>query len=409
MFLLSYCQNRLIKKGTLTIIDVRGRRHVFTGSASPAVTVRLHSRALAWKLALNPDLYLGEAYMDGTLTVEHGDIHDLLNLVMLNVGRTQPNVFFKTITALRRLTRWFAQYNPMAKAQRNVAHHYDLSDKLYELFLDDNRQYTCGYFEDPEDDLETAQERKQAHIAAKLCVKPGQRILDIGCGWGGLAQYLAAESDAEVTGITLSEHQLEFATLEAARLNLDQKVTYALQDYRNIHDTYDRIVSVGMFEHVGVPHYKKFFSKLHAALNDDGVALLHTIGRADGPSATNSWIKKYIFPGGYIPALSEIVPIIEHAGFYITDIEILRLHYAETLRAWRRRFNANRSKIRDLYDERFCRMWEFYLSVSEVAFRYGGHVVFQIQLAKRQDAVPLTREYIMNGDKEAGLKAEIAA
>lgn len=409
MLLLSYSLKNLVKRGALTIIDAGGHAHVFAASPTPAVAVRLHSRAVSWKLALNPDLYLGEAYMDGALTIEDGDIYDLLDLLTMNIGWSHASRVFDAVAGVRRLTRLAAQYNPMARAQRNVAHHYDLSDELYDLFLDANRQYTCAYYEDPDDDLETAQACKQAHIAAKLCVEPGQRILDIGCGWGGLAFYLSRTCDADVTGITLSGRQLEFANAEAERREGNYKTRFALQDYRNIHETYDRIVSVGMFEHVGVPHYKKFFTTLYNALNDDGVALLHTIGRAEGPTTTNSWMSKYIFPGGYIPALSEIVPIIERAGFYITDIEILRLHYAETLRAWRRRFNANRAKIRDLYDDRFCRMWEFYLAVSEVAFRNGGHVVFQIQLTKRQDAVPLTRDYIAHWEEQAKHDTEIAA
>ncbi len=409
MFLLSYNLTKLIKQGTLVIIDARGQRHEFSASPTPIVTARLHTRAIAWKLALNPDLYLGEAYMDGALTIENGDIYDLLDLLTLNIANLKRNWVIEMLGSARRFTRWIAQYNPAAKARRNVAHHYDLSDDLYDLFLDENRQYTCAYFGGPDDNLETAQERKLAHIAAKLCVKPGQSILDIGCGWGGLAFYLSRECDAEVTGITLSEHQIKYASGEAGRRAENHKVQFSLQDYRDINKTYDRIVSVGMFEHVGIPHYKKFFDVLHRSLNDNGVALLHTIGRADGPAVTNSWMKKYIFPGGYIPALSEIIPIIERAGFYITDIEILRLHYAKTLRAWRRRFNANRAKIRDLYDARFCRMWEFYLAVSEAAFRHAGHVVFQIQIAKRQNAVPLNRNYITSQEKRFEKQDSVAA
>ncbi len=409
MLLLSHNLKRLIKSGTLTIIDARDQVHTFAASPAPKVTVRLHSSAVPWKLTFNPHLYLGEAYMDGTLTIEEGDIYDLLDLLTLNVARRQGSRILDAIAGLRRFTRWAAQYNPVARAKHNVAHHYDLSDDLYDHFLDQHRQYTCAYFGRANDDLETAQARKQAHIAAKLCLESGQHILDIGSGWGGLAFHLSQACDAEVTGITLSENQHEFANAEAKQRGRNHKVKFALQDYREVKDKYDRIVSVGMFEHVGVPHYKKFFTTLYNTLKDDGVALLHTIGRSDGPGVTNPWVSKYIFPGGYVPALSEIVPVIERAGFYITDIEVLRLHYAETLSAWRQRFNARRTHIRKLYDERFCRMWEFYLAVSEVAFRNAGHVVFQIQLAKQQDAVPLTRDYVTHWHEETKHDAAIAA
>lgn len=399
MKLLSILLKHMIKQGTLVVIDGHGRRYVFAASQSPSVTVHLHNRTVGHKLALNPHLSLGEAYMDGSLTVEDGDIYNLLDLLTLNIGWQHGTRLFNIIARSQRLFTWLAHYNPVSRSHRNVAHHYDLSDQLYELFLDEGRQYSCGYFDSPADDLEKAQKRKKTHLAAKLCSRPGHRILDIGCGWGGLAIDLARMLDTDVTGITLSELQFEYAQNSVAKQGLSQKVKFALQDYRTVRETYDRIVSVGMFEHVGIPHYRDFFRILYNTLADDGVALLHTIGRAEGPAATNAWIKKYIFPGGYIPALSEIMPAIERAGFYITDIEILRLHYAETLRAWRQRFAINREKILDLYDERFCRMWEFYLAVSEVAFRNCGQVVFQVQLAKRQDAVPLTRNYIFESER----------
>ena len=400
---------RLLKQGRLTIFDAGGRRHIIEASGEPAVTIRLHNRTVPWKLACNPHLYLGEAYMAGELTLEEGDIYDLLDLLTRSVGRGYGNRLFETIAAIRRRFRWLMQYNPVFRARRNVAHHYDLSDRLYDLFLDRDRQYSCAYFEHPDDSLEMAQARKKDHIAAKLNLRPGQRVLDIGCGWGGLALHLSRVCDASVTGITLSENQLEFARNKAARQGLNEKVTFALQDYRKVDAVYDRIVSVGMFEHVGLPHYKRFFDQIHTMLADDGVALIHTIGRSEGPGATNAWIKKYIFPGGHIPALSEVVPVIERAGFYITDIEILRLHYAQTLRAWRRRFNTNRARVQEFYDERFCRMWEFYLAVSEVAFRNSGAVVFQIQIAKQQNAVPITRRYITDRENRHGEYEEIAA
>ena len=281
----------------------------------------------------------------------------------------------------------------MAQARRNVAHHYDLSAELYDLFLDADRQYSCAYFTDPAQDLETAQLRKKQHIAAKLLLKPGLRVLDIGCGWGGLGIYLAQQLGAEVTGITLSTEQLAIANARVAAAGLDDRAHFHLRDYRHETGSFDRIVSVGMFEHVGVNHYGEFFSTLRKCLADDGVALLHTIGRRDSPGSTNPWLQKYIFPGGYSPSLSELSAAIERSGLWISDIEVLRLHYADTLRHWRLRFEANRARVAALYDERFCRMWEFYLVTSEVSFRHLDNVVFQVQLAKRRDAVPQTRDY----------------
>jgi cyclopropane-fatty-acyl-phospholipid synthase len=297
--------------------------------------------------------------------------------------------------AAGRLVRRLHQYNPVPRARRNVAHHYDLSDQLYELFLDRDRQYSCAYFGSPEDDLDTAQESKKRHIAAKLLLRPGLKVLDIGSGWGGLALYLAGECGADVTGLTLSEEQHKVATRRAAAAGLSDRVRFHLRDYREETGRYDRIVSVGMFEHVGVNQYPTYFRRLSELLTADGVALLHSIGRMEGPGTTNPWIRKYIFPGGYSPALSEVVPEAERARLWITDIEILRLHYAETLRAWRRRFEHNRERICELYDERFCRMWEMYLVGAEIAFRRDGHLVFQMQLAKAVDTVPLTRDYMV--------------
>ena len=298
-----------------------------------------------------------------------------------------------------RLFRVFEQYNPLGKARANVAHHYDLSDTLYSLFLDNDRQYSCGYFTEPEQSLEVAQSNKKRHLASKLLLKPGQRVLDIGSGWGGLALYLAQECGVHVTGLTLSTEQLRESTRRAAAAGLADRVKFELLDYREVQGSYDRIVSVGMFEHVGIVHYPTFFAKLSQLLTDDGVALLHSIGRADGPSYTNAWLRKYIFPGGYSPAISEVVPVVERTGLWITDLEVLRLHYAETLRIWRQRFLANRERVRALYDERFCRMWEFYLAGSEVAFRREGHMNFQMQLAKRVNTVPLTRNYMVDWER----------
>ena len=290
-----------------------------------------------------------------------------------------------------------------------MAHHYDLSGTLYDLFLDRDRQYSCAYFADPDDSLDAAQKNKKRHIAAKLLLAPGARVLDIGSGWGGLALYLSEVSGAHVTGVTLSNEQVTVAQQRAEAAGLAEKVHFDLSDYREVRERLERIVSVGMFEHVGVGHYREFFATVRDLLTEEGVALLHSIGRADGPGATNPWVHKYIFPGGYVPALSEVLPAVEQAGLVVTDIEILRLHYAETLRAWRRNFNANRASIGEIYDERFCRMWEFYLASSEAAFRYGSLMVFQLQFAKRQDAVPLTRDYIADWEHAQRKRATEAA
>ena len=409
MRLLSASLGHLIKRGTLTVVDVSGRRHVFAGSDSPALTIRLHKRGVATRLALNPELYLGESYMDGTISIEDGDIYDLLNLVQMNRGWHHGDQDYNPLTKLRPLWRRVAQRNPVRRACRNAAHHYDLSNELYEAFLDSDLQYSCGYFLHPDDTLEKAQLQKKAHIAAKLCLRPRQQVLDIGCGWGGLAIYLSRNWDVDVTGISLSNKQVAHAVSYANWRDPQGRVDIRFQDYRQIDGQYDRIVSVGMFEHVGVPHYKDFFKAISDHLSDDGVALLHTIGRSEGPDADNAWIAKYIFPGAYVPALSEIVPQIERAGLYMTDIEVLRLHYAMTVRAWRGRFAANRDRMRSLYDERFCRMWEFYLAAVEAAFRHAGQVVFQIQLAKRQDAVPLTRDYMMEQRRQTRHRPDVAA
>ena len=388
---------RFIRIGRLSVVDASGRRHVFEGSPGPAATIRLHDPALHWKLLLKPRLLIPEAFVAGALTVEEGSsLYDFIDVLVAN-DAAQPNALPLWLgQASGRLVRRLHQYNPVPRARRNVAHHYDLSDQLYELFLDRDRQYSCAYFGSPEDDLDTAQENKKRHIAAKLLLRPGSRVLDVGSGWGGLALYLAAECGADVTGLTLSEEQHKVATRRAAAAGLSDRVRFYLRDYREETGRYDRIVSVGMFEHVGVNQYPTYFRRLSELLEPDGVALLHSIGRREGPGTTNPWLRKYIFPGGYSPALSEVVPEAERARLWITDIEILRLHYAETLRAWRRRFEHNRERICELYDERFCRMWEMYLVGAEIAFRRDGHLVFQMQLAKAVDTVPLTRDYMVD-------------
>ena len=398
-----------IRHGDLTIIDADGKAHSFGDGEGLAVTVHIHDKALQRKVFFIPKLTVGEAYMAGTLTVEDGDIYDFLALCLSNMGWGNGHWLQDLIAKAQTLVRGIQQYNPVSKAQRKVAHHYDLSGALYDLFLDADHQYSCAYFMSPDDTLEQAQEQKKCHLAAKLLLEPGAQVLDIGSGWGGLALYLAVHAGVDVDGVTLSKEQLEVSRKSAAEADLAQRVKFHLRDYREISGTYDRIVSVGMFEHVGVTHYRTFFTKLASLLKDDGVALLHTIGRAEGPGPTNRWLTKYIFPGGYTPALSEVVPVIERAGLYVTDIEVLRLHYAETLKEWRRRFNANRACVAEIYDERFCRMWEFYLAASEAVFRYAGHVVFQIQMAKQQDAVPLTRDYITDYERAQTNRRSAAA
>jgi cyclopropane-fatty-acyl-phospholipid synthase len=333
--------------------------------------------------------------MAGKLTVEEGSLFDFLDLCFKNWGLTPLSFPFSTLTDHgRSLLRRISQFNPASRSRRNVAHHYDLSDELYALFLDDDRQYSCAYFLDPHDTLEQAQAQKKRHIAAKLLLNPGQKVLDIGSGWGGLGLYLNKTCEADVTGLTLSEQQWRVATERAALAGASDHVRFKLLDYRAETQKYERIVSVGMFEHVGVNHFRAFFDKVYRLLSDDGVALIHAIGRPDGAGHTNPWIDTYIFPGGYCPALSEVLPAIEKSGLLVTDIEILRLHYAETLKKWREKFELNRAKIQSLYNERFCRMWEFYLITSELSFRYQAQMVFQIQLAKQVDTVPITRNYI---------------
>jgi cyclopropane-fatty-acyl-phospholipid synthase len=386
----------IIKAGGITMIDARGRTHVIEGDldAGPAVTIRLHDRALHRKLLLNPKLQFGEAYMEGTLTIEDGSLYDFIDVLCLNVDTFEKTRIGRVGEWLSLLTRRFDQHNPVRLARKNVAHHYDLSEKLYSLFLDEDRQYSCAYFTNNNESLEEAQQNKKRHIASKLLLEPGQRILDIGCGWGGLALYLARAADVEVVGLTLSEEQHKIAVQRAKDAGLDDKVTFKLLDYRLETEQFDRIVSVGMFEHVGGRHIKQYFSAIKRLLTDDGIALLHSIGRRNPPGTTNPWMRKFIFPGGYTPALSETLAAVEKQDLWVTDIEILRLHYADTLKEWNRRFQTNRDAVAEIYDERFCRMWEFYLQGSEISFRRLGQMVFQMQLSKQVDNVPTTRDYM---------------
>lgn len=394
---------RFITRGRLRVRWPDGRFTSYAGppDSGPAAGLAFNDRRTVRRLILNPEMALGEAYMDGGLIPVDCGIHDVLSLILANFavndGRHPVPLLRRVVAVARRLD----QLNSYGRARRNVAHHYDLNGRLYSLFLDRDRQYSCAYFRHGDESLEEAQIAKKRHIAAKLCLdRPDLAVLDIGCGWGGLALTLARDYGARVTGITLSAEQLQEARARAAAEGLEDRASFELLDYRAMHRPFDRIVSVGMFEHVGVGYYPAFFETVARCLKPDGIALLHTIGQWQGPARTNPWIGKYIFPGGYCPALSEIMPRIEQSGLLITDLEVLRLHYAKTLRHWRRRFAANRDALAALHDERFCRMWEFYLSSCELAFRTGMFNNFQIQLAHQQSAVPLTRDYITQADEQ---------
>ena len=410
--LLAQVLARVVSEGQLTIIDGAGRSHRLVGAKpGPTITLRIHDWWTGIRLAFRPRLALGEAYMDGRLTVEEGDLYDLLDLLGRNIAAVEATPTVRWSYAIQRWLRLLEQYNPVGKAQKNVAHHYDLRGELYDFFLDRDRQYSCAYFRTGSESLETAQADKKQHIAAKLLLKPGQKVLDIGSGWGGIGLYLARAFNVDVTGVTLSREQHAVSSRRVLDEGVADSVRFKLLDYREEPGRYDRIVSVGMFEHVGSAHYLEYFRKVKDLLADDGVMLLHSIGRMEPPGGTNTWLRKYIFPGGYTPALSEVMAAIEKAGLWVTDVEVLRLHYAETLRHWRERFLANREQIKQLagYDDRFCRMWEFYLAGCEVAFRYMNQMVVQIQITRRQDAAPLTRDYMTTGERLRNVTGSMAA
>jgi cyclopropane-fatty-acyl-phospholipid synthase len=400
-WLLSMFLRRFIRHGSLTVTTASGATLTFGDSSGPPVAVRFINATAQRGVLLNPELRLGEAYMDGTFVVEQGSIADLL-AILLRQDHIAPPRWALLLRFARYWFRRLQQFNPPSRSRRNVAHHYDLDGKLYQLFLDADQQYSCAYFEAVDQSLDDAQLAKKRHLAAKLRAEPGAKVLDIGCGWGGLALYLAEIAGAQVTGITLSQEQHARAQQRAIERGRSKDAIFRIEDYRDVVGRFDRIVSVGMFEHVGVVHYKTFFRKCAQILDEDGVFVLHTIGRSGTPGVTNPWIAKYIFPGGYIPALSEILPAIQRARLVVTDVEILQLHYAETLKAWRERFLVHREEVEQLYDARFVRMWEFYLASSEMAFRESDMVVFQIQMAKRKGVVPQTRDYI--GHEEARLR-----
>ncbi len=400
MFLLSIFLKRLFRRGTLNVIDVKGRTHVFGEMPGPELTIRIHHRKIYWRLFFFPSMTAGEGYMDGDITVEDGDILDLLRLALVNMRREPGHLRWQLPG--KSAINYLRQLNPASRSRRNVAHHYEFSRAFFDLFLDSARQYSCAYFRTPDDSLEQAQQNKLNHIAGKLLLRPEHRVLDIGCGWGDLALYLAGLEDVEVTGVTLSGEQADLAQARAREAGLDGRVRFELKDYREVEGRFDRIVSVGMFEAVGLPHYSTYFCKVRDLLADDGVALVHTIGRTDGAGSTTGWTAKYIFPGGYSPALSEMLPVLERSGLIVTDIEVLRLHYAYTALAWYRRFQERRNEIKAMYDERFCRMFEFYLAGCVGSFESGELVVFQLQLAKQQNAAPLTRDYLYHALKAPG-------
>jgi cyclopropane-fatty-acyl-phospholipid synthase len=386
----------LIRTGSLTVTEPGGakRRYGTQSAAAPSVAIRIADRGADRAIARNPALGFGEMFMAGRLTIESGDIRALLDLVGLNIRWERENPVRAALWRPLRLAGAWDAFNWKRRSRRNVAHHYDLPEALYAFFLDPERQYSCAYFTPEAPDLDSAQAAKMAHIAAKLCLTPGQKVLDIGCGWGGLALHLARRAGVEVLGITLSDAQLRYARARAAAEGLDRRVRFERLDWREVDGRFDRIVSVGMFEHVGPPHYNRFLARCRELMSEDGLMLLHTIGRADGPGATDKWLAKYIFPGGYVPALSQIAPAIERSWLWLTDLEILRGHYERTLAAWYERVQAARDEIVALHDERFFRMWSFYLAGGIAAFRHGGHVVFQLQLARRQEGAPMTRDYL---------------
>jgi cyclopropane-fatty-acyl-phospholipid synthase len=404
LFPLSHLLKAFVRVGSLKVTDADGRAHSFAGTPGPSAAVRISDRRLYTRLFLNPAMAAGEAYMDGGIVFEDGSgIGDFLALFAANRESLRSYPLQKAVRAATHTLRRFRQMNPVGQAQKNVAHHYDIGNDFYRLFLDDSMQYSCAYFRNASDTLEQAQQNKMRLIAAKLDLKPGQRVLDIGSGWGGLAIYLAQNFDVDVTGVTLSTEQHALANEKARAAGLAARVRFELLDYRAVSTQFDRIISVGMFEHVGVPRYAEFFAKVRALLASDGIMLLHSIGHMRPPGSASPWLRKYIFPGAYAPALSEVFTATEKAGLWVTDVEILRLHYARTLREWSKRFAANRDVAKAMYDERFCRMWEFYLASAELMFADGPQQVFQMQITKRIDTAPVVRDYMVDGQRASAV------
>jgi cyclopropane-fatty-acyl-phospholipid synthase len=393
--LLARFLNQIFKKDGFILIDADKKKYIIgEPKKKEPITIKLLDKKLHYKLLINPDLYFGEAYTDGTLQIENAEISEFLDIALMNIGRNEFNYLSYLMNKLRGSYRYLTNFNFIKKSKMNVSHHYDISDDLYDLFLDPKRQYSCAYFKNENDDLETAQNNKIQHIIKKLNIKKNQKVLDIGCGWGGLALEIARKTDCEVTGITLSENQLKYAIQKSKELNLDNQVKFKLIDYRELNEKFDRIVSVGMFEHVGRKFYKKFFKQVERLLKDDGVSLIHTIGSVMPPRDPHPWITKYIFPGGYTPSLSEVTKPVEKAGLVVSDIEVLKLHYSYTLKNWKLNCLKNKEKIIKMFDEKFFRMWEFYLAGCEMAFKWGDQVVYQFQLTKNYTSTPATRDYI---------------
>ena len=399
-----------VKKGRLELLGPNGFHEVYGDGGAPDVAIRITDPSFDWKIFLNPELKAAEAYMDGGLVVERGTVHDFISLFFVNKKHfdlTPSQIFWRGIA---RKFRRLLQHNSVARARGNAAHHYDLGNAFYRLWLDEDMQYSCGYWEDGVETLEQAQVAKKRHIAAKLALKPGQRVLDIGCGWGGMALYLASVADVEVVGVTLAEEQLAVAKRRAEILGLSNRVEFRLQDYREVTEKFDRVVSVGMLEHVGAHLLTEYFLNVRNRLGPDGVALIHSISTKSPPGVTGPFLRKYIFPGGYSPTLSETFGAIEKSGLWTLDTEIWRVHYAKTLAEWRHRFDAVRWSAVEMYDERFAKMWEVYLSACECAFAHGSSMVFQVQLGRERDGVPLTRDYL--ADAKSALmhdEVEIAA
>ncbi len=385
---------KILNNGHLVWIKPNGLDFEYGDKTGTPIKMRTTNDFSEIKMMMNPSLHFGESYMNGSLILEEGSIHDLLKLIFINIGSNTDYWVMKVDRVIRAIRNKIVSSNYIVKSKNNVAHHYDLSDKLYDLFLDKDRQYSCAYFNSPNDTLEQAQMNKKELIAKKLLLEEDQNVLDIGSGWGGMASYLSKRSNVNVKGVTLSEEQFAFSKQRKINESLDN-VEYELQDYRKVEESYDRIVSVGMFEHVGTPHYQEFFNKVYELLNEKGVALIHTIGRIDQPTTNDAWIEKYIFPGGYIPALSEVMQRVEKSGLITTDIQVLKFHYAETLKRWRYNFYDNLDKVKELYDEKFCRMWDFYLSSSQASFEESTLVIYQLQLSKDKKTVPDSRDYLL--------------
>jgi len=387
--------NKLIKEDGFVLVDANSKEYIIgKPKKNVPIKIKLLDKSLHYKLLLLPDLYFGEAYTDGSLVIENGTLTELLDIAMKNIGRGETNLYAMIIKKIRGTFRYLTNYNLISKSKNNVAHHYDISEKLYDLFLDKNRQYSCAYFKNENDSLETAQNNKIEHIIKKLNLKPNQKVLDIGSGWGTLAIEIAKKTQCEVLGVTLSENQLEYSLKKVKELNLENQVNFKLMDYRELDEKFDRIVSVGMFEHVGRKFYKTYFNQVSKLLKNEGVALIHTIGSVLPPRDPHPWITKYIFPGGYTPSLSEVANPIEKSGLVITDMEVLRMHYSHTLRNWKERFLGKKEQVLAMFDEKFFRMWEFYLASCEMAFKWGDQVVFQFQLSKKLTSTPNTRDYI---------------